>query len=47
MVVHVTGGHSMFSFIDRLIGYSQIKMHPHDAEKMVYRGQFLLYSRVV
>lgn len=33
MLVHVTAGPSMFSFMDRFSGYNYIKIQRHEAEK--------------
>lgn len=34
LVVNFTTGHSMVSFMDGLNNCNQIKMHPHDAERL-------------
>ena len=42
-IVDTSVGHEMLSFLDAFLGYHQIPMHPHDAEKTSFITPHGLY----
>ena len=40
MIIDTTVNYEILSFMDRFIGYNQIKMHPKDAEMITFRTLF-------
>ena len=48
-MVNATVGHEMLSFLDALLGYNQILMHPDDEEKtsFISKGGTYCYKRML
>ncbi|XP_038693776.1 uncharacterized protein LOC119991502 [Tripterygium wilfordii] len=43
MMVDLTAGHGLLSFMDAFSGYNQILMHPEDQEKMAFITERVIY----